>query len=124
MARPAAPVHASIPLAQRHPSWHCSVLVAAQGAWAELLGFGDFYYELGVQAVEACWATRPHNGGMMELAALLRYVNRRRGSLAQPISEDDVVRAGAALAGAARMHAHMQLLQRELACILGGRGGP
>lgn len=38
--------------------------------WAELLGFGDYYYELGVQLLEACWASRPLNGGLMELGAL------------------------------------------------------
>ena len=47
--------------------------------------------ELGVQIVEACWATRESSGGLMELTVLLRYVNRRRGRLADPISEDDVV---------------------------------
>jgi hypothetical protein len=26
--------------------------------WNELLGFGDFYYELGVQLLEACLASR------------------------------------------------------------------
>lgn len=68
-------------------------LASNKGMWAEVLGFGDFYYELGVQVVEACLATRSINGGMMELPALLRYVNRRRGSQADPISEDDVARA-------------------------------
>jgi hypothetical protein len=38
--------------------------------FAELLGFGDFYFELGVQILEACWASRPLNGGLMELGAL------------------------------------------------------
>lgn len=33
----------------------CSV---PQGMWNELLGFGDFYYELGVQLLEACLASR------------------------------------------------------------------
>lgn len=41
-----------------------------QGMWAELLGFGDYYYELGVQILEACVASRPLNGGLMELGAL------------------------------------------------------
>lgn len=61
--------------------------------WAELLGFGDFYYELGVQILEACWASRLVNGGLIELAALTAAVVKRRGSLADPISEDDVLRA-------------------------------
>ena len=28
------------------------------GMWAQLLGIGDFYSELGVQVIEACLATR------------------------------------------------------------------
>ena len=35
-----------------------------------MLGVGDFYYELGVQAVEICIATRPQNGGIMTLTEL------------------------------------------------------
>ena len=35
-----------------------------------MLGVGDFYYELGVQAVEICIATRPQNGGIMTLSEL------------------------------------------------------
>jgi len=68
-------------------------LASNKGAWAKNLGFGDFYYELGVQIVEACWATRNHNGGLMELPALLKYVNKRRGAQADSVSEDDVVRS-------------------------------
>lgn len=49
-------------------------LASNKGMWAQLLGFGDFYYELGVQVVEACLATRAVNGGLMDLAALSRYV--------------------------------------------------
>lgn len=30
------------------------VLAANKGFWAQMLGFGDFYYELGVQIVEVC----------------------------------------------------------------------
>jgi ESCRT-II complex subunit VPS22 len=61
--------------------------------WNELLGFGDFYYELGVQLVEACLASRPLNGGLMELGQLRAAVERRRGSRSDPVSEDDIVRA-------------------------------
>jgi len=68
-------------------------LASNKGVWAKALGIGDFYYELGVQIVEACWATRESSGGLMELPMLLKYVNRRRGKLAEPVSEDDVVRA-------------------------------
>jgi ESCRT-II complex subunit VPS22 len=43
--------------------------------------------------VEACIATRPINGGLIELPALLRLVQRRRGAQTEPVSEDDIVRA-------------------------------
>ena len=45
-------------------------LASNKGMWVQLLGFGDFYYELGVQIVEACLATRAYNGGFMELESL------------------------------------------------------
>jgi hypothetical protein len=40
----------------------------------QVLGFGDFYFELGVQIVEACLATRQLNGGLMDMRSLLRFV--------------------------------------------------
>ena len=49
------------------------------------------------QIVEACWATRAANGGLMDVTSLLRMVNKRRGRLAEEVSLDDVV--GAVLAG-------------------------
>jgi ESCRT-II complex subunit VPS22 len=45
-------------------------LASGKSLWAELLGLGDYYYELGVTVLEACLASRPHNGGLMELGAL------------------------------------------------------
>ncbi|KAL3144419.1 hypothetical protein ABBQ32_004167 [Trebouxia sp. C0010 RCD-2024] len=68
-------------------------LASNKGMWAQLLGFGDFYYELGVQIVEACLATRAYNGGFMELGSLRNAVQRRRGAAADPVSEDDISRA-------------------------------
>ena len=49
-------------------------LASNKGVWAQVLGFGDFYYELGVQIVEACLATRSLNGGLMDMQSLMRYV--------------------------------------------------
>lgn len=54
-------------------------LASNKGMWAQLLGFGDFYYELGVQIVEACLATRAYNGGFMELGALRDAVQVKLG---------------------------------------------
>ena len=53
-------------------------LASNKGMWAQLLGFGDFYYELGVQVVEACLATRTVNGGLIDLETLSRYVQVRK----------------------------------------------
>lgn len=38
-------------------------VLASKGFWAEKLGFGDFYYEIGVQIIEICMATNHVNGG-------------------------------------------------------------
>lgn len=37
---------------------------AGKGFWSEMLGVGDFYYELGVQIIEVCLALKHRNGGM------------------------------------------------------------
>ena len=68
-------------------------LASNKGLWTQLLGFGDFYYELGVQIVEQCMASRATNGGLLELGALLAAVRRRRGERAAPVSVDDLVQA-------------------------------
>ena len=39
---------------------------------------GDFYYELGVQIIEVCMATRSQNGGLMDLLELKRRLERLR----------------------------------------------
>ncbi|KAH9307518.1 hypothetical protein KI387_035429, partial [Taxus chinensis] len=68
-------------------------LASNKGFWAELLGIGDFYYELGVQIVDICLATRPHNGGLIELRELQALLSKRRRSSREAISEDDCSRA-------------------------------
>ncbi len=49
-------------------------LASNKGMWAQLLGLGDFYYQLGVQVIEACLTTRHINGGMIELHKLQAHV--------------------------------------------------
>jgi ESCRT-II complex subunit VPS22 len=53
--------------------------LANKGFWADLLGFGDFYFELSVQITEICIATRPQNGGLIEIEELKRRVKSKRG---------------------------------------------
>mmetsp|Transcript_24706 Transcript_24706/g.53210 ORF Transcript_24706/g.53210 Transcript_24706/m.53210 type:complete len:246 (+) Transcript_24706:259-996(+) len=68
-------------------------LASNKGMWSELLGFGDFYYELGVQAVEACMSNRQLNGGLVEINELVAQVNKRRGGKVEAVSRDDVKQA-------------------------------
>ncbi|KAH8552038.1 EAP30/Vps36 family-domain-containing protein [Umbelopsis sp. PMI_123] len=71
-------------------------LASNKGFWADLLGFGDFYFELSVQITEICIATRPQNGGLIEMGELKRRIKAKRGdrkSSQQEISEDDIVRS-------------------------------
>eukprot|EP01027_Heterolobosea_sp_BB2_P015482 GEZU01022139.1.p1 GENE.GEZU01022139.1~~GEZU01022139.1.p1 ORF type:complete len:190 (-),score=45.75 GEZU01022139.1:181-750(-) len=68
-------------------------LASKKGFWAELLGVGDFYYELSVQIVEVCLSTKAQNGGIIEVSELLHRLQKKRGKSAQAISEDDVKQA-------------------------------
>ena len=68
-------------------------LASTKGFWAELLGVGSFYTELGVQIVDACVSTRSMNGGLIEITALIATVQNMRGSNALDISGDDIERA-------------------------------
>ncbi|KAF9009364.1 EAP30/Vps36 family-domain-containing protein [Cyathus striatus] len=60
------------------------------GWWAELLGIGDWQYELGVQIVDVCVSTRERNGGLIDMTELIRLVSKLRGGA---ITEDDIIRS-------------------------------
>merc|ERR1712038_2024256 len=78
-------------------------LASSKGFWSEMLGFGDFYYELSVQIVEVCMAASHRTGGLMELGELRkRLAKSRRGASSRKhksadsqteISQDDALRA-------------------------------
>ncbi|KAJ1969740.1 ESCRT II complex subunit Dot2 [Dispira parvispora] len=68
-------------------------LASNKGFWADLLGFGDFYYELGIQIVDVCLSTRHTNGGLLSLDDVKTRVEAMRGQHAQAINEDDIVQA-------------------------------
>jgi ESCRT-II complex subunit VPS22 len=84
-------------------------LASNKGFWAQLLGVGDFYFDLGVKVIEACVATRDTNGGLIAMDELLLVLNQARAAAAsaqpsraprskmdkkaQEISADDVARA-------------------------------
>ncbi|KAL0088055.1 EAP30/Vps36 family-domain-containing protein [Phycomyces blakesleeanus] len=72
-------------------------LASNKGFWADLLGVGDFYYELGIQIIEGCMATRTRDGGLTELGDLKRRLDNARSKEGrqekQDITMDDIVRA-------------------------------
>ena len=68
-------------------------LASSKGFWSEMLGFGDFYYELAVQIVEVCMAASHRTGGLMEICDLRHRLIKSRGSKRDDISNDDILRA-------------------------------
>ena len=65
------------------------------GFWSQVLGLGDFYFELSVQLVDVCLSTRALNGGLIEMQEVLSILNRRyekQGSKTS-ITLDDLVQA-------------------------------
>ncbi|XP_046846028.1 vacuolar-sorting protein SNF8-like [Xenia sp. Carnegie-2017] len=68
-------------------------LASSKGFWAEMLGVGDFYYELGIQAIEICMATRTRNGGLLPLDELHRLLLKGGGKSRQDVTVDDLARA-------------------------------
>ncbi|OJA19920.1 hypothetical protein AZE42_03757 [Rhizopogon vesiculosus] len=63
------------------------------GFWAEMLGLGDWQYELGVQIVDVCVSTRERNGGVIEIGELVDKVSRLRDVESGVITEEDVIRS-------------------------------
>ncbi|CAO3615720.1 unnamed protein product [Cunninghamella echinulata] len=71
-------------------------LASNKGFWADMLGVGDFYYELGIQIIQACMMTRSRDGGFTDINDLRKRVDKMRekeGRKHQEIVEDDVIRA-------------------------------
>ncbi len=92
-------------------------LASSKGFWSEMLGVGDFYYELSVQIVEVCMAASHRTGGLMDVDELrIRLIKSRGGkhsknqvqqqitvsfqtirvtrtSFSQEITNDDILRA-------------------------------
>ncbi|KAG8057498.1 hypothetical protein GUJ93_ZPchr0002g26551 [Zizania palustris] len=65
-------------------------LASNKGAWAELLGIGDFH---GVQIVDICIATRTHNGGLIDLLDLCKQLCQKRKADLGSLTADDCLRA-------------------------------
>ena len=62
-------------------------LTSKKGVWADLLGVGDYYYELAVRIIEICVASRPINGGIMSFKELMRALCSKRITYTEHVSE-------------------------------------
>ena len=60
--------------------------------WSDVLGLGEWQYEVAVQVVDICVSTRDRNGGMIEIGELTRRVDKLRGGDSN-VSKEDVYRA-------------------------------
>lgn len=67
-------------------------LASGKGFWADILGVGDFYFELGVKIIQITVQTRAENGGVMALRDIHDRI-RRSGKLSHEISIEDLIRA-------------------------------
>lgn len=67
-------------------------LASSKGFWSELLGVGDFYYELAIQIITICIASREQygNGGLLDMETLQKRLQKLRKT---EINEDDITRA-------------------------------
>ena len=70
-------------------------LASSKGFWSDILGVGDFYFELGVVVVQVCLETRASNGGLITIRELVErsQANYASTSRTQKIEEQDVMRS-------------------------------
>mmetsp|Transcript_29624 Transcript_29624/g.45187 ORF Transcript_29624/g.45187 Transcript_29624/m.45187 type:complete len:253 (+) Transcript_29624:85-843(+) len=74
-------------------------LLSKKGFWGQLLGMGDFYYELAVKVVEVCYANRSRNGGIMSVGEVESILSSRKtkfqlgGQKTKAYSQDDITTA-------------------------------
>lgn len=66
-------------------------LKSSKGVWAQLLGVGDFYYELAVQVADVCMGARAQAGGLIALDDLHERLVRRRGASDRAVVREDVL---------------------------------
>lgn len=62
-------------------------LASSKGFWAEMLGVGDFYYELGIQIVESCLVWQEATGGLIDLDVIKKRISRLRSARETSFSE-------------------------------------
>lgn len=50
-------------------------LASSKGFWSDVLGVGDFYFELGVVIIQICVKTRGANGGLLKMTELVELLH-------------------------------------------------
>lgn len=69
-------------------------LASNRGIWANVLGIGDFYFDLGIVVIEICLRVRPQYGGLIAISALLSLIHESaKGSSRKNVSAADINRA-------------------------------
>ena len=66
------------------------LFLAAKGFWTEILGIGDFYYELAVQIVEICFSMRVETGGFLEINVLISKLKKMRNRAEKDDNNSDI----------------------------------
>jgi ESCRT-II complex subunit VPS22 len=68
-------------------------LASSKGFWSDILGVGDFYYELAVQIIEICTSMEERTGGLIYLDQVTDKIRRTRSKFVNEVNEDDCKRA-------------------------------
>jgi ESCRT-II complex subunit VPS22 len=68
-------------------------LASSKGFWSDILGVGDFYYELAVQIIEICTSMEERTGGLIYLDQVTDKIRRTRSKFGNEVNEDDCKRA-------------------------------
>jgi ESCRT-II complex subunit VPS22 len=69
-------------------------LASSKGFWSDILGIGDFYFELGVKIIQTTVRTRASNGGVMSLEDLVRSLQNNEYKKSQHVvTIEDVMRS-------------------------------
>ena len=56
--------------------------------WSDVLGLGEWEYEVALQVVDVCVSTRDRNGGMIDVFELVRRIDKLRGGNSNVVAED------------------------------------
>ena len=68
-------------------------LASNKGFWGDILGVGDYYYELGVSISHICMKSRPINGGIISVDEIVKKIRSSGIKSRTMTSVEDVKRA-------------------------------